>query len=103
MAETEQILVLRKGAEAWNGWREANPSIRPDLREANLNGANLDGAYLRGVDLGEANLNRANLRNVILDDSDLSGTDLSGANLSRLRKKSRFGKNGDETGPIPES
>jgi uncharacterized protein YjbI with pentapeptide repeats len=66
MTETEPILLLRQGADAWNAWRAANRSIRPDLRKANLNGANLDGAFLRGVDLGEANLNRANLRNAIL-------------------------------------
>jgi hypothetical protein len=55
MTETEYILLLRKGADAWNVWRGANPSIRPDLREANLNGANLHGAFLRGADLGKAN------------------------------------------------
>jgi uncharacterized protein YjbI with pentapeptide repeats len=83
MTETEYILLLRKGADAWNGWRGANPSIRPDLREANLNGANLHGAFLRGADLGKANLNRANLSNAILGGADLSDADLSGANLSR--------------------
>jgi uncharacterized protein YjbI with pentapeptide repeats len=66
MTESEHVVVLRKGAEAWNAWREANPSIRPDLREANLNGADFHGAFLRGADLGKANLNRANLSNAIL-------------------------------------
>ena len=54
MSENEQILLLREGAEAWNAWREANPSIRPGLAKAKLNGANLGGAILRGADLGEA-------------------------------------------------
>ena len=77
------MIVLRRGADAWNAWREANPSIRTDLREANLNGANLQGTFLRGVDLGMANLNRANLSRAILTGSNLSEADLSGANLSR--------------------
>jgi uncharacterized protein YjbI with pentapeptide repeats len=58
VTETEHTLLLRKGADAWNAWREANPSIRADLRQANLNGANLQGTFLRGADLGKANLNR---------------------------------------------
>ena len=83
MAESEETLLLHKGAEAWNAWREANPSIRPDLGKAKLNGANLGGALLRGVNLGEANLSRANLRNAVIGGSDLSGADFSWANLGR--------------------
>ena len=79
----DHSFLLRQGAEVWNAWRKANPSIRPNLREANLSGANLANAFLRQADLASANLNRANLSNTVLGDSDLSGADLSGANLSR--------------------
>ena len=78
----DYALLVRQGAAAWNAWREANPSVRPDLREANLNGANLSGAFLRGAFLTTANLNRANLSGAILGDCDLSGADVSGANLT---------------------
>jgi Ion channel/Pentapeptide repeats (8 copies) len=82
MTEANHVFVLRKGADAWNAWREANPSVCLDLRGANLSGVNLGGAFLRGANLGAANLNRANFSKAILDASDLSGADLSGANLN---------------------
>ena len=63
--ENDHILLLRRGAEAWNAWRTANPSLRPDLHGANLNGVNLSGFLLRGADLGEVNLGRTNLAGAI--------------------------------------
>src|SRR2546423_2236904 len=83
MTETDHFSLLRQGKAAWSAWREANPSIQPDLREANLTGANLAGVLLGRADLGKANLSRANLTGAILGGSDFSGADLSGANLSR--------------------
>jgi uncharacterized protein YjbI with pentapeptide repeats len=97
VTETEHVLLLRKGADAWNAWRQANPSIHADLREANLNGANLQGTFLRGADLRKANLNRANLSRANLgsamltnanvsranfNEANLSAADLTGSNLS---------------------
>ena len=82
MMEPNHLFLLRQGTDAWNAWREANPSIRPDLRDANLSGANLAGAFLRGAAFGKAKLSRAILSNAILGCSDLSGTDLSGARRS---------------------
>jgi uncharacterized protein YjbI with pentapeptide repeats len=51
MTETDHLSLLRQGTDAWNAWREANRSIRPDLRAANLSGVNLAGAFLRGAAL----------------------------------------------------
>jgi hypothetical protein len=51
--ENDHILLLHRGAEAWNAWRTANPSLRPELRGANLNGVNLSGFLLRGADWRE--------------------------------------------------
>ena len=65
MTKTDHVSLLRQGKAAWVAWREASPSIHPDLREANLNGANLAEALLRGADLGKANLSRANLADAI--------------------------------------
>jgi hypothetical protein len=36
MAIEEHIALLRKGAAAWNKWRDENPDIRPDLRSPTL-------------------------------------------------------------------
>jgi hypothetical protein len=81
MAENDHVLLLRHGAEAWNAWREANPSLHPDLREANLNGTDLSGAMLRDADLEKAALSRANLTGANLSGADLGGAYLSGAAL----------------------
>jgi uncharacterized protein YjbI with pentapeptide repeats len=112
MANDDHISRLKQGVAAWNAWREENPNIRPDLREANLIKANLREVDFKGADLSEAalreadlvcanlstanlsaadltkanlamaNLGEANLREANLVESNLSGADLGGANLS---------------------
>jgi len=97
MANEEHLKILKRGVEAWNQWRHANPTIQLDLSEANLSQANLSGADLRvadlrvadlsgahlsRADLRGANLSGANLRGAHLGGADLSETDLSWANLS---------------------
>jgi hypothetical protein len=82
MAETEHLVRLQQGTDAWNAWRGANPSVCPDLCEANLNGASPGGALLAGANLSKANLGRTNLNRVILGGADLSAADLSLADLS---------------------
>ena len=97
-----------EAVEAWNQWRESNPSVRPDLREAELShailgGANLSEAILSkanllkadlfkaqlgGANLFKANLFKANLEGAILTGANLfkahlRGGDLSGADLCR--------------------
>src|SRR5215469_1427269 len=66
MANDEHIVVLRRGAAAWNAWR-AERDVLPDLFRAGL----------RGLDLSGFNLSRADLQG-----ADLRGTNLSQANLS---------------------
>jgi hypothetical protein len=112
MANDDHIAQLKKGVAAWNGWREENPDIRPDLRFAHLRGMNLRDANFRDADLMEANLMEANLsvaslsRAVLfhaslskadlsyadvshadLFEADLSGANLSGANLTAASLK----------------
>ena len=83
MANEEHVKILKQGAEVWNKWRRENPSVRPDLIEANLSWANLIETNLRGADLSEAILSWAILRRADLSDANFSGTNLRGANLSR--------------------
>jgi hypothetical protein len=81
MADEEQLAVLRQGSAAWNAWREQNPEVRVDLREADLGRAVLSGAYLPEADLFGAYLPEANLEGANLEGADLSGADLAWANL----------------------
>jgi hypothetical protein len=93
MADAEHLELLRRGVDVWNEWRVKEPAIRPNLREANLNGVNLRRANLReadlvrarldGADLTGANLPEANLRRAVLSGADLDGADLRRADLIR--------------------
>jgi uncharacterized protein YjbI with pentapeptide repeats len=98
MANPEHLAKLKEGVEAWNKWREENPNVIPDLKEACLKGANLyraqlekaelQSAHLEKGDLRRANLQGANLKYAhleaaFLEDAYLQGTDLSGADLKK--------------------
>jgi uncharacterized protein YjbI with pentapeptide repeats len=82
MANAEQLSILKRGVEAWNGWRAKNIYVYTDLNEADLNGLDLSGADLRIAHLRRANLFRADLSGANLSGADLSDTDLREANLS---------------------
>jgi hypothetical protein len=97
MANEEHVALVKRGAAAWNAWRKAEPSIRPDLSganlsetdlcRANLSEANLHGVNLSGVNLGGADLSRvilygADLTRAFLNEADLTHANLNGANLS---------------------
>jgi uncharacterized protein YjbI with pentapeptide repeats len=102
MANEELLAILRQGVEVWNAWREENPTVnldlrnaelsrahlsradlsRADLSRAHLSGANLSRADLNGTDLSEANLSEAHLNGAHLNGANLSEAHLSGANLS---------------------
>lgn len=114
VADEEHLAKLREGVSEWNGWRQLNQDLRPDLTQAelrgctlftdedlvhlrrvNLNNANLKKADLSGADLREAQLmyadvSEANLRGANLSSADLRGTNFSNADLrgADLRKAS---------------
>ena len=83
MDDSQQLELLRQGAEAWNRWRKENPELSraADLYKANLRRADLRGANLREADLREANLYEADLTGADLRKADLRGANLRGANL----------------------
>lgn len=105
MANEEHLAKLRQGREAWNAWREQNPTVRPDLRAAKLDGANLDECDFTGADLDSASLANAFLpktrftmascRFTKFEGSNLEGatfllTDLSHSNLRNANLTSTF-------------
>jgi len=75
MANNHHLDIVKRGVEAWNGWRVKNPKIIPDLTEANLGGYNLAGSNFTKTQFNSANLSDTNLR----------GADLSEANFSTVR------------------
>jgi Pentapeptide repeats (8 copies) len=86
--------ILRRGARAWNAWRDDYPWIIPDLtgiapsviecQLGPLTGGpvNLANARLRGASLGRATLSEANLEGADLSEADLTYARLDRANLS---------------------
>ena len=75
MSNDEHVVVLGRGAAAWNTWR-AEQNVMPDL-----SGAGLRGLDLSGFDLSQANLRGADLRGTNFSQANLSGAHLEGANL----------------------
>ena len=82
MANEEQLAMLKRSVEEWNGWRKINENVHLDLRNAHIWNTNLEGAYLRNVDFFSANLSDTNLRSANLSYAYLSYADLSDANLN---------------------
>ena len=110
MPNNDHLKILMQGADAWNKWRQQNPSVIPDLsgiqlegmvlsetnlphskrkgvllnlRKVNLSSSNLTDCVLDGAELRKANLESANLRKVDLRKSDLREANLSKCRLNR--------------------
>ena len=82
MANPDHLRTLLQGVDAWNAWREREPSITPDFR-----GARLIGSFLRRADLREAYLSEADLSEADLSEADLTyaslvDADITNANLT---------------------
>jgi len=81
MADPQQLELIRRGAAAWNTWREENPSATVDLSEAQFSGADFGDTNLREANLCEANLCETNLRQANLSQANLRHANLYGAYL----------------------
>jgi uncharacterized protein YjbI with pentapeptide repeats len=84
MANEEHLKILKQGVEAWNRWREENPTVWPDLSRMDLSRTPLSQADLSRTDLSEAHLTWADLSRANLSGANLMQADLSGANLSEV-------------------
>src|SRR6185437_4486846 len=107
MADPKHVRALAKGVKSWNNWRQKNPSIVPDLRNAaltlldlsgadlrranmegtrflyvNLAGANLAGANIERSMFADVNLPNSDLQNVRASSANFGGTDLTAAKLN---------------------
>lgn len=87
MADPQHLSILSDGVEAWEKWRQKFPSVRPDLRGANLSKFHLSFVHLIGAQLNEAYLDGANLSHARLEFADLSYAQLNGANLESVNLK----------------
>jgi hypothetical protein len=75
----KHLEILQGGVQAWNAWRKANPSVKPDLV-----GADLRRRVLRSVDLSRSNLAGSDLRDSSLRHADLTRAKLDGGRLHRV-------------------
>ncbi len=99
MADEQQLRrlfdsVKADGGKEWNEWREENPNITIDFKEAYFKHVNLQGVDLLGVDLEGALLRGVNLRDAKITIEQLSlcrNIDgvryLSAEFLSKIKKK----------------
>jgi uncharacterized protein YjbI with pentapeptide repeats len=106
MANPEHVELLLRGVSAWNDWRRARPSVRPDLSSTPTSeldrdvhalanailqevapgnvptaGSDWDKQNLSQVDLSGADLRGAVLDGAVLVEADLAGADLRDASL----------------------
>jgi uncharacterized protein YjbI with pentapeptide repeats len=87
MANEEHLEILKQGVEEWNRWREENPTITPNLNEADFRGVNLRKAFfgiatLDQADFSKADLRGASFRGAILTETLFESADLSEADFS---------------------
>ena len=86
MPNDDHVVLLRRGAAAWNAWRakrdEAPDLSRAGLRGLDLSGFNLSRADLQGADLRGTNLSQSNLKSAHLEGANLFKAVLNGADLT---------------------
>lgn len=84
MANEEQLAMLKRSVEEWNGWRKENRYLIVNLIAADLCAADLRAVDLHAVYLRDANLSDADLSYANLSDADLSSVNFRSADLSSV-------------------
>lgn len=92
MANDKQLEILRQGVIAWNNWREANPTLSPDLSNTDFRGVNFCNINLHNCCLVYTNFSHAQLKSADFSNSNLEGSsfsyaDLTGVNISGCNLK----------------
>jgi len=101
LANKEHLAIIGRGIDVWNGWRDENPDIAPDLSGADLSTVLdcpshkvaftlnqfgievvIEGASLSGGDFSGADLHGANFHNTNLKKADFRGANLEQAKLT---------------------
>jgi uncharacterized tellurite resistance protein B-like protein len=75
------VELVKRGPEAFNAWRRANPEAAVDLSGASLAGLSLEGAFFSGAKLEGADLSGAALRGAVFSGASLAGASFVGADL----------------------
>jgi Pentapeptide repeats (8 copies) len=105
LANPEHLKLLQQAVDVWgridywNAWRAKDPSIVPDLidanlRETELSRANLMGADLSGADLFGSNLNGAQLVETNLIDATLTDCRIYGISAWNVKLSERTKQQG---------
>lgn len=87
MANSEHVKIFKQGAKVWNEWRAANPTVRPDLSDANFESdlhtykSTYDCPEFTGYDLSRSNLNRIVARNSSFTNCFIAGSDINFSDL----------------------
>ena len=87
MANSGHIEIFKKGAKAWNAWRDSNPGISPDLSDVNFETdlhtyqAMYDMPEFTSYNLSHMNLNRIVARNSTFSRCFFAGSDLHFSDL----------------------
>ena len=81
MANEKQLKILKQGVESWNKWREENPRVEINLREAVIKESNLYKINLFSADLSDATFDKVNLYGANLVDTNFSGANLENSDF----------------------
>jgi uncharacterized protein YjbI with pentapeptide repeats/lipoprotein-anchoring transpeptidase ErfK/SrfK len=84
---TSHVGILRSGPNAWNAWRQRNPTAVPNLAGIALAASERQLGPMHGgpINLKAALLRDAELRFAVLTTAELAAADLSGADLAHAR------------------
>lgn len=87
MVDANQVDVLRRGAKAWNSWRQENPAAIPDISglALSLGERQFGPAHGGPIDFRSVKLRDAFLRFATLSDANLESADLSNADLTHAK------------------